>query len=33
MKTFVLAAMLIVSLILLSCGGNDDPESYPLCWE
>ena len=29
MKTFVFAAMLIVSLILLSCGGDDEPEPYP----
>ena len=29
MKTFVFAAMLIVSLILLSCGGDDELEPYP----
>ena len=29
MKPFVFTAMLIVSLILLSCGSDDDPESYP----
>ena len=29
MKTFIFTAMLIVSLILLSCGGDDEPEPYP----
>ena len=29
MKTFVFAAMLIVSLVLLSCGGDDELEPYP----
>ena len=29
MKTFVFAAMLIVSLILFSCGSDDEPEPYP----
>ena len=29
MKTFVFAGMLIVSLILLSCGGDEEPEPYP----
>ena len=29
MKTFVFAGMLIVNLVLLSCGGDDEPEPYP----